>query len=85
MTHIIIPIIEIEKLLKIYTQEIKEAGLYQDKTKFTKFTGKHSGLNTIYNLGKQISLDEEDIEKKDFPNKNRNYSYGYKQALKDLL
>lgn len=97
MTHILISIKDIEKLLLEYQKEIKEAAQSQDKTKFTKFVGKHYGLKRVYDIGKQISLDEKDVEEKaktHFPFKgfeNSNNSakelgrIGYKQALKDLL
>jgi len=96
MTHILIPIEDFQNLLNSYQKEIKEAVQAQDKTKFTKFVGKHFGLKRVYDLGKLISLDEKNIESKATKytsnikenlllNELVGRKRGYKQALKDLL
>jgi len=60
MTYIIISIFDIEKQLVKYQQAIKEAAKLQDRDQFIKFTGKYYGLQYARDIGKQISLTEED-------------------------
>jgi len=94
MTHLLIPIKDIEERIKEY-QELKKFG-YSEQDASRSI---HE-LNLILNMNKQISLNEEDIEEKAnasficgslAPVGSRDRSecelrrHGYIQALTDLL
>ena len=92
-THLIIPIKDIESFIAKKDALAKSADDFNVKTEiYATITGMEQTLK----LGKQISLDEKDIEEKaekygrgnDWPDDRSIYSelkQGYKQALKDLL
>lgn len=100
MTHILIPIKDIEDVLIMYQRIIGETGRAKaggdnsetNRNAFMKATGKYYGIKSLLEVGKQISLDERDIEEKakkcgdnwEEPSSDH-ITYGYKQALKDLL
>ncbi len=82
-THILIPIKDIEELLAHARANVKEFG--QDWLRAA------DAYSFIKVSGKQISLDEKDIEEKateyafGVNSKNSSMVGAYKQALKDLL
>ena len=102
-THIIIPIKDIEDeintlfsdpIFKQIKRDIEQNnGISpQQKNKRNLLLQRIEGLQWILDNGKQISLDEKDIEKAGDEYQNRKGvsrdlipSVGYKQALKDLL
>lgn len=89
-THIIIPIKDFEELVATAKEMIKTTKLaaIQDQ-----YIGAENTLAYLKLIGKQISLDEKDIEEKaqkiypalDFRYRNFPKKEAYKQALKDLL
>lgn len=92
-THVIIPIKDIKDIIKRYKKDIDTSEKGNDNIRAAAFTHMIDGLETAAKLGKQISLDEKDIEEKTnikytslIDNKgNTERKQGYKQALKDLL
>jgi len=86
MTHIIIPIKDIEELIK----QVKKVPKYADDYEEGVAYGKKDVLEDILTQCKQISLDEKDIEEKVKEATNKHdlngwEQIGYRKALKDLL
>lgn len=94
-THILIPIKDIEQQIKIIRQAIASAVKTKDAQLQFLLEEEIERKHYILRLGKQISLDENDIKKKaksshKLFNKlngkfHDHYQVGYEQALKDLL
>lgn len=94
-THIIIPIKDIEERIKKLSRDIEIFSGNEYNHDFIK--GRIAELQEQMIRGKQISLDEKDIEKKanfhqySMPSNFEDYTYengvkfGYRQALIDIL
>lgn len=91
-THILIPIKDIENSIKILKQSLAVAKKEKDTELIKFFQIELENRQNIHKLGKQISLDEKDIDEilhkkygDDNYSKIINKKIGYKQALKHLI
>ena len=82
MTHVLIPIKDIEERIKL-RKELEP----QDDRSQGIVDGEIGVLTELLTFYKQISLDEKDIEEKanQIASRSTPFHDGYKQALKDLI
>ena len=96
-THILISIEDVKDKIALYKEDIKTSENGGDSIRAAAFSHMLSELEDILKIGKQISLNEEDIEEKAWKaleNSQEDFSddtsgsylfrQGVKQALKDL-